>query len=62
MTDPAQGGPPAPGTPPAGPINEGTGTQPEQCQPSADGDGLLAVVLNLSRYHREHEKYYSQAP
>jgi hypothetical protein len=26
------------------------------------GDGLLAVVENLSRYHREHEKYYSEAP
>jgi hypothetical protein len=28
----------------------------------AGGDGLLAVVRNLSRYHREHEKYYSEAP
>jgi hypothetical protein len=25
-------------------------------------DGLLAVVGNLSKYHREHEKYYSEAP
>ena len=25
-------------------------------------DGLLAVVANLSKYHREHEKYYSEAP
>jgi hypothetical protein len=25
-------------------------------------DGLLAVVKNLSHYHREHEKYYSEAP
>jgi hypothetical protein len=25
-------------------------------------DGLLAVAANLSRYHREHEKYYSEAP
>jgi hypothetical protein len=25
-------------------------------------DGLLAIVRNLSRYHREHEKYYSEAP
>jgi hypothetical protein len=28
----------------------------------ADGDGLLAVVRNLSHYHREHEKYYSEQP
>ena len=28
----------------------------------AGGDGLLAVVRNLSRYHREHEKYYAEAP
>jgi len=25
-------------------------------------DGLLAVIANLSKYHREHEKYYSEAP
>ena len=31
-------------------------------QPSAGNDGLLAVVKNLSHYHREHEKYYSEAP
>jgi hypothetical protein len=31
-------------------------------QPAAGGsDGLLAVAENLSRYHREHEKYYSEA-
>jgi hypothetical protein len=30
--------------------------------PPVDGrDELLAVVKNLSRYHREHEKYYSEA-
>jgi hypothetical protein len=62
MTDPAQDGPLGPDTPPADPRNEGTGTQPGQPRPGADGDGLLAVVKNLSRYHREHEKYYSQAP
>jgi len=27
-----------------------------------DSDGLLAIAANLSRYHREHEKYYSEAP
>ena len=26
------------------------------------GDGVLAVVKNLFQYHREHEKYYSEAP
>jgi hypothetical protein len=26
------------------------------------GDGLLAMAANLSRYHREYEKYYSEAP
>jgi hypothetical protein len=30
-------------------------------QPDAGHDGLLAVARNLSRYHREHEKYYSEA-
>jgi len=62
MTDPERDAPPGPGTPPAGPSDEGTGTQPGQRQPSTDGDGLLAVAANLSRYHREHEKYYSEAP
>ena len=30
-------------------------------QPDAVHDGLLTVAKNLSRYHREHEKYYSEA-
>lgn len=25
-------------------------------------DPLLETVQNLSHYHREHEKYYSEAP
>ena len=25
-------------------------------------DPLLAVVLNLARYHREHEKFYAESP
>jgi hypothetical protein len=37
-----------------------TGSQ--QPQPGAGSDGLLAVARNLSQYHREHEKYYSEAP
>jgi hypothetical protein len=60
MSDPAQGQPPAPGT--QATDDEGSGTKPAQRQVSADSDGLLAVVKNLSRYHREHEKYYSEAP
>lgn len=28
----------------------------------AAADGLLAVAANLSRYHREHEKYYAETP
>ena len=32
-----------------------TATQPP-------GDPLLSVVLNLSRYHREHEKFYAESP
>jgi hypothetical protein len=62
MTDPAHERSPAPGTPATGPDNEGGGTEPAQRRISADSDGLLAVVKNLSRYHREHEKYYSEAP
>jgi hypothetical protein len=30
-------------------------------QPGTGREGLLAVAENLSRYHREHEKYYSEA-
>jgi len=48
MTDSTQGGPAAPGT--------GSG------QPGTGSDGLLAAARNLSQYHREHEKYYSEAP
>ncbi len=42
---------------------ETRGGESEQLQqPGASGDGLLAVAANLSQYHREHEKYYSEAP
>jgi hypothetical protein len=37
-------------------------TPGEQHRPGGGSDGLLAVAANLSRYHREHEKYYSEAP
>jgi hypothetical protein len=37
-------------------------TPVRQHQSGTDSDGLLAVAANLSRYHREHEKYYSEAP
>jgi hypothetical protein len=39
-----------------------TGHTQDGHQPSAENDRLLAVVKNLSQYHREHEKYYSEAP
>ncbi len=50
MTDSGQGGPARPGG----------GSR--QHQPGGGNDGLLAVAANLSQYHREHEKYYSEAP
>jgi len=62
MSDPARERPPVPGTPATGPDSKDGGTGPAQRQASADSDALLAVVKNLSRYHREHEKYYSEAP
>jgi hypothetical protein len=36
----------------------------EARQPDHDreADGLLEIARNLSRFHREHEKYYSEAP
>ncbi len=37
-------------------------TPGRQHQPGTISDGLLAVAANLSRYHREHESYYSEAP
>ena len=48
MTESTQDGPAGPGT--ASP------------QPGSGSDGLLAAARNLSRYHREHEKYYAEAP
>ena len=42
------------------PARQSTGSH--QHQPGAGSDGLLAVARNLSQYHREHEKYYSEAP
>ena len=50
MTDSEHGGPERPSG----------GSQ--QHQPGGGSDGLLAVAANLSQYHREHEKYYSEAP
>jgi hypothetical protein len=48
MNDSAQDGPAGPGT--------------RSGQPGTGSDGLLAAARNLSQYHREHEKYYSEAP
>jgi hypothetical protein len=41
---------------------EGPGTGSREPPAGLKPDGLLAVAANLSRYHREHEKYYSEAP
>ena len=49
-------------TPAAGPDLQDRRAGPGQHRLSAGSDGLLAVVKNLSHYHREHEKYYSEAP
>jgi hypothetical protein len=49
MTDSGQDGSPARGA-------------KRQQEPGTGSDGLLAAAGNLSRYHREHEKYYSEAP
>jgi hypothetical protein len=49
VTDSGQGRPARPGT------------ESQRHEPGARSDGLLAVAANLSRYHREHEKYYSEA-
>src|SRR5438045_9243172 len=38
------------------------GPGPGSLQSGAGSDGLLAAARNLSQYHREHEKYYSEAP
>jgi hypothetical protein len=40
----------------------GPSSGPQQHRAGARSDGLLAVAANLSQYHREHEKYYSEAP
>lgn len=62
MSEPARDGPETPSASATGPDSQGTGPGSSQHQSSAESDGLLAVVKNLSRYHREHEKYYSEAP
>jgi hypothetical protein len=41
---------------------ERRGSESQRHEPGASSDGLLAAAANLSRYHREHEKYYSEAP
>lgn len=50
MTDSGQG------------MQTGPGTGSREFPAGENDDGLLAVAANLSRYHREHEKYYSEAP
>jgi hypothetical protein len=62
MSDPAHDGPPAASPPAPDHDIERCGAEPTRHQPNAEMDGLLAVAKNLSQYHREHEKYYSEAP
>jgi len=62
MSDPAHDGPPAASPPAPDHDIERSGAGSTRHLPSAEMDGLLAVVKNLSQYHREHEKYYSEAP
>jgi hypothetical protein len=38
------------------------GREPRLPPGDAPSDGLLAAAHNLARFHREHEKYYSEAP
>jgi hypothetical protein len=49
-------------SPSSGSTGQAVTTPGGQHQPGASSDGLLTVAANLSRYHREHEKYYSEAP
>lgn len=62
MSDSRHDGAAAPSTQAAGPGAGGAAAQSQPCQPAAGNDGLLAAAKNLAHYHREHEKYYSQAP
>jgi hypothetical protein len=62
MSDQGRIAPEAPSTPASGPDLPGRSAEPAHHHPDVEGDGLLAVVKNLSHYHREHEKYYSEAP
>jgi hypothetical protein len=62
MTESAHDPPEMRDTAAAGPGYQEQRPGPGRHQPSAGSDGLLAVVTNLSQYHREHEKYYSEAP
>ena len=43
-----------------GPARPSTSSPPQP--PASAADALLDIAANLSQYHREHEKYYSEAP
>ncbi len=62
MTNAAPGAAENPGPPPTDPDHQGHRAERGLRQPSDNSDGLLTVVKNLSHYHHEHEKYYSDAP
>jgi len=41
---------------------ERPGSRSHPHPPASSADALLDIAANLSQYHREHEKYYSEAP
>jgi hypothetical protein len=43
-----------------GPVRPSTSPQPQP--PASPAVALLDIAANLSQYHREHEKYYAEAP
>ena len=43
-----------------GPGRPSTSSPPHP--PASAADALLDIAANLSQYHREHEKYYAEAP
>jgi hypothetical protein len=43
-----------------GPVRPSTRSQPQP--PASAAGALLDIAANLSHYHREHEKYYAEAP
>jgi len=62
MTDSTDDGPEIRSTQGADHVAAPAGGVPNPAHAGVGRDGLLAIIANLSKYHREHEKYYSEAP